>query len=207
MLGAVALGAAGFALPRAFGSDVAHAAPLDFSKSAIGRERFNAILLPQARAALDQHSRMISSRDVIGLVDFSAPSGTARFSLFDTAAGRVISTHLVAHGSGSDPANSGWVKHLSNRPGSNASCEGAFLTGPTYYGKHGRSRRLIGLDPKNSMAESRAIVIHAARYVDPGLVAAQGHVGRSQGCFAVSMSAIDDVLNTLGPGRLLYAVK
>ncbi len=195
------------ALPRAFGSDVAHAAPLDFSRSAIGRERFNAILLPQARAALDRHGRMIANRDVIGLVDFSAPSGTARFSLFDTAAGRVISTHLVAHGRGSDPANSGWVERLSNRPGSNASCEGAFLTGDTYYGKHGRSRRLVGLDAENSMAESRAIVIHAARYVDPGVAAAQGRVGRSQGCFAVSTSEIDKVLKVLGPGRLLYAVK
>ncbi|MBA3053502.1 MAG: murein L,D-transpeptidase catalytic domain family protein [Sphingomonadales bacterium] len=207
LLGAVAMGAAGLALPRVFGSDVAQAAPLDLAASGIGRERFDSILLPQARAALDRHGRMIANRDVIGLVDFSAPSGTARFSLFDIAADRVISTHLVAHGSGSDPANSGWVERLSNRPGSNASCAGAFLTGPTYYGKHGRSRRLIGLDPNNDMAASRAIVIHAARYVDPGLAAAQGRVGRSQGCFAVSAAEIDTVLKVLGPDRLLYAVK
>jgi len=121
--------------------------------------------------------------------------------------GQVISTHLVAHGRGSDPANSGWVERLSNNPGSNASCEGAFLTGVEYYGEHGRSRRLIGLDPDNSMAESRAIVIHAADYVSRDMAVNQGRVGRSQGCFAVSKAEIDDVLELLGPGRLLFAVK
>ena len=79
----------------------------------------------------------------------------------------------VAHGRGSDPANSGWAEHFSNRPGSNASSQGSFLTGDTYVGKHGRSRRLHGLDPQNNLAASRGIVIHSASYVDPGLALAQ----------------------------------
>jgi hypothetical protein len=36
---------------------------------------------------------------------------------------------------------------------------------------------------------------------------AQGLIGRSQGCFAVSEAVIDDVLDKLGPGRLLFAWK
>ena len=207
LLGAAAVGAAGLALPRSIASDAAMAAPIDFSQTAIGSDRFSSVLLPQARAAMDRHAARVTSHEIIGLVDFSAPSRATRFYLLDTTAGQVISTHLVAHGKGSDPANRGWVERLSNRPGSNASCEGAFLAGDTYYGEHGRSRRLIGLDPGNDMAESRAIVIHAARYVDPGLIAIQGRIGRSQGCFAVAPREIDDVLELLAPGSLLYAVK
>lgn len=207
MMGAIATGVVGAALPRTLTADPALAAPLDFAQTAIGADRLHALLLPQARAALDRHAARIPGRDVVGLVDFSAPSRATRFYLLDTVAGQVISTHLVAHGRGSDPANRGWVERLSNRPGSNASCQGAFMTGPEYYGEHGRSRRLIGLDPENDMAESRAIVIHAADYVSRDLVAAQGRVGRSQGCFAVSRAEIGDVLELLGPGRLLFAAK
>jgi len=207
LLGASAASAAAFALPRSLAPEEAMAAPLDFTQTTVGADRFSGLLLPQARAALDRHAGAIAARDLIGLVDFSAPSKAARFYLVDMPAGQVISTHLVAHGRGSDPANSGWVERLSNRPGSYASCQGAFVTGNAYVGEHGRSRRLMGLDDENSMAESRAIVIHAAPYVSAAMANSQGRVGRSQGCFAVSKAEIDDVLELLGPGRLLYAVK
>ncbi|MBC2664072.1 murein L,D-transpeptidase catalytic domain family protein [Novosphingobium flavum] len=207
ILGATAAGAAALALPRSLAPEEAFAAPLDFTETAVGADRFSSLLLPQARAALDRHAGMIAARDMVGLVDFSAPSKAARFYLVDMPAGQIVSTHLVAHGRGSDPGNRGWVERLSNRPGSNASCDGAFLTGDAYSGEHGRSRRLQGLDPQNNMAESRAIVIHAADYVSPAMANSQGRVGRSQGCFAVSRAEIGDVLELLGPGRLLYAVK
>jgi hypothetical protein len=163
-------------------------------------------LLPRAMAALNSH-RSIPNRDIVGIVDFSAPSRAPRFHFVDVGNGRVLMTHLVSHGRGSDPANSGWLELFSNRPGSNASSGGSFMTGDTYYGKHGRSRRLIGLDPENSLALSRGIVIHAAEYVSPEYALSQGRVGRSQGCFAVSERAIDEVLARLGPGRLLFAAK
>lgn len=164
-------------------------------------------LLPRALAAMQAHGSRITNRGMIGIVDFSVPSRTPRFHLVDLAGGRVASTHLVAHGKGSDPANSGWVEHLSNQPGSEASCSGSFVTGPTYYGKHGRSRRLFGLDPENNLADERGIVIHAASYVDNTLAANQGRIGRSQGCFAVSQSEISQVLEQLAPGSLLYAAR
>lgn len=165
------------------------------------------VLLPRAMAALDQYGADIPNRDFMGIVDFSLPSGLPRFHLVDIAGGRVMQTMLVAHGRGSDPANCGVAERFSNVSGSNASCKGAFLTGDIYMGKHGRSRRVIGLDDENSQALSRGIVIHAASYVDYGLAETQGRVGRSQGCFAVSRTAIDDVLARLGPGRLLFAGK
>jgi hypothetical protein len=118
--------------------------------------------------------------------------------------GRVESL-LVAHGRGSDPEHTGWVSRFSNAPGSEATCEGAFLTGDFYVGAHGRSMRLIGLDATNNNAESRAIVVHAAWYVGPEIIQTRGMLGRSEGCFAVSESALPTVLERLGPGRLLVA--
>lgn len=164
-------------------------------------------LLARALASLDSHSSRVSDRSVIGLVDFAAPSHATRLHIVDVASGRVLEQHLVAHGHGSDPDNSGWVETFSNRPGSNASSQGAFLAADLYTGQHGRSRRLVGLDPENNLALERAIVIHAASYVDATMARTQNRVGRSQGCFAVSSQSIGDVLWRLAPGRMLYAGK
>jgi len=164
-------------------------------------------LLPRALAALDAHGSRIADRSVVGLVDFSVPSRLPRLHIVDVPSGRVLSSHLVAHGRGSDPANSGWAERFSNRMGSEASSNGSFVLGDTYFGKHGRSRRLIGLDADNDQAEPRGIVIHAAPYVCPDFAAQYGRIGRSQGCFAVSTTEIGSVLDLLGPGRLLFAAR
>ena len=189
-LGAVVAGSAGLISQRAFAAVKLGERPA---------------LLHQAMAALDSHSSRNVQRDVIGMVDFSLPSRDQRFHLVDVANGRVTASFLVAHGRGSDPANSGWATSFSNRPGSNASSEGSFRIGDSYYGKHGRSRRLHGLDPANNLALERAIVIHGASYVDASMATNQGRIGRSLGCFAVQQRDIGEVLDRLGPGRLLFA--
>ena len=191
-LGAVVVGSAGLVAPRAF---------------AAVRTGDQPTLLSRAMAALDQHGSAIRNRDVIGLVDFSASSNAHRFDIVDIGNGRILNSYLVSHGRGSDPANTGMVQLFSNRPGSNASSRGSFVTGSTYYGKHGRSRRLNGLDAENNMAGPRAIVIHGAGYVTPAMARTQGRVGRSLGCFAVSNADINEVLAHLGEDRLLYAWK
>ena len=164
-------------------------------------------LLADARAALDRHARNIPLRDVAGIVDFARHSRESRFRIVDLGSGHVLASYLVAHGRGSDPSNSGWAQRFSNVPGSHASAAGAYLTANTYHGKHGASRRLLGLDPGNNLALSRAIVIHGAEYVSEGLVSSQGRIGRSQGCFAVEQRVIAEVLGRLGPGRLLFVSK
>lgn len=163
-------------------------------------------LFPRAMAALDAHSGTITHRDRIGIVDFSQASREPRLHLVDLAAGSFDSL-LVSHGKGSDPGRSGWLQRFSNVPDSEASSRGAYLTGAEYVGKHGRSRRLAGLDPDNNLAEPRAIVMHGADYVSEAMAADQGLIGRSQGCFAVAQDAIGDVLQWLGEGRLLFAWK
>jgi hypothetical protein len=158
----------------------------------------------KALLALAHHNSAVWSRDKIGIVDFDAPSAVPRFHLVDILGGRTT-TLLVAHGRGSDPDHSGLLQSFSNEIGSLASSEGAYLTGEAYFGRHGPSRRLLGLDSSNSNAELRAIVIHSAWYVGPEIVASQGRLGRSDGCFVFSPADIGLVLASLGRGRLIYA--
>ena len=161
-------------------------------------------LLRRALAALEQHRDSIEHRDFVGIADFSLPSRTPRFHLLSLADGGVRS-HLVAHGKGSDPEHTGWLERFSNQPRSYATSAGAYRTGSSYLGAHGRSIRLDGLDPTNSNAASRAIVVHAAWYVCDEMVVQHGMLGRSEGCFAVSNSSLDEIVSQLGPGRLIYA--
>lgn len=164
------------------------------------------LLLRKAMAALDAHAGTIKARDRIAIVDFTAPSSQPRLHFLDVEGGKA-SRLLVAHGSGSDPDHTGFLKSFSNAFGSNASSEGAFVTDDYYVGKHGRSQRLIGLDDTNSNARNRAIVIHSAWYANDDMIAAHGKLGRSQGCFAVGETKLDDVFGFLGKGRMVYAAR
>jgi hypothetical protein len=170
----------------------------------VGSEKIAPDLLQRATEALDQHR--IEHRDFMGVVDFSLPSSERRFFLVNLADGSVKS-YLVAHGRGSDPEHTGRLERFSNAPHSNATSAGAYRTGAAYVGAHGRSMRLEGLDPTNSNAASRAIVVHAAWYVSATMVDRMGMLGRSEGCFAVADAKLDEIMSALGPGRLIYAGK
>jgi hypothetical protein len=164
----------------------------------------NPVLVRGALKALAQQSETVWSRDVIAIADFGLPSSAPRFHLVDLLGGTVTSLR-VTHGKGSDPEHSGMLQSFSNAEGSLATSEGAYLTGPTYTGVHGLSRRLIGLEGTNDHAKARAIVIHAAWYAEPEVLAQQGKLGRSDGCFAFSAADEALVLAKLGQGRLIYA--
>jgi hypothetical protein len=163
-------------------------------------------LLRRALDALERHRGIIEHRDLIGVADFSLHSRAPRFHLLNVSDGSATS-HLVAHGRGSDPAHTGWLERFSNQPRSEATSAGAYRTDALYVGEHGRSMRLEGLDPTNDNAASRAIVVHGAWYVSEDIVRHFGVLGRSEGCLAVANSSLDEVLTRLGPGRLIYADK
>ncbi len=163
-------------------------------------------LFQRAKAALDLHRRAIRYRDTIGIVDFSRPSGEPRFHVVDLIGGRV-DTFRVAHGKGSDVGHTGYLDHFSNRPGSEATSNGTYMTADTYHGKYGLSMKLHGLDWSNNNAMSRAIVIHNAWYAEPGVVAQHGKLGRSQGCFAFSKADQWPIMQRLYGGRMIYADK
>jgi hypothetical protein len=164
------------------------------------------VLKARALAALEARRRIIPHADVIGIADFSRASRDPRFYIVDLRSG-FTTEHLCAHGRGSDPAHSGWLEYFSNEPGSEATSEGAYLTGNAYTGKYGWSMRLTGLDHSNSNAEARAIVVHSARYAEPSMIATFGKLGRSEGCFALPGISHAEAMTRLGSGRLLYAEK
>lgn len=163
-------------------------------------------LMNRALTALQRHRGAVKDAGLIGIADYSRASRERRFHLVDLVSGTTTSM-LVAHGRGSDPAHSGWLQRFSNADGSYASCDGAFVTGSEYVGKHGRSLRLQGLDASNCNALDRAIVVHTAPYVTEAMARDLGKIGRSQGCFTVTAGTLDQVLSRLGGGRFLYADK
>lgn len=174
--------------------------------AAISGAADKARLFGLARTNLDRLGGAVKHRDLVGIADFSSASKTPRFHLLDMQGGRVRSL-LVAHGRGSDPSHTGWVRSFSNAFGSAASSEGAYVTGQYYVGKHGRSMRLEGMDPGNNNAMERAIVVHGAWYVSPKMASEHGVLGRSEGCFAFAENDLPQVLDRLGPGRMLIAGK
>ena len=183
---AVGVAAVGLVTPPAFAAD--------------SNKRWIGIAIAELRRRAGQ----ITQTDIVAIADFSTPSSAERFHLVNMASGTVDS-FLVAHGRGSDPAHSGWLRRFSNDPGSYCTSEGAYRTVGYYNGKHGRSVRLAGLDDTNNNAEARAIVIHSAKYVSAEIARGSGVLGRSEGCFAVAESDLAAVLARMGPGRLLVA--
>ncbi|MFO1240376.1 MAG: murein L,D-transpeptidase catalytic domain family protein [Sphingomonadaceae bacterium] len=159
-----------------------------------------------AHRELSRNQSTIWLRDTVGIADFSRPSSEPRFFVVDMISGQVR-PFLVAHGRGSDPEHEGVVRRFSNEFESLASSRGAFLTHTWYEGIHGPSMRLYGLDPDNSNAEARAIVVHGAWYANPDMIEKWGKLGRSDGCFAFPEDDLMQIIARVGPGRLIFSDK
>ncbi len=152
-----------------------------------------------------QHARWLgqTASSIVTLIDYSLPSTQERLWVMDLSRGELLFRELVAHGqsSGDDLAHA-----FSNRPGSHQSSLGAFLTGETYDGRHGLSLRLKGLEPGiNDRAEERAIVVHAADYVNDDVAKVLGRLGRSHGCPAVRPEVAPRLINTIKNGTFVFA--
>jgi L,D-transpeptidase catalytic domain len=141
------------------------------------------------------------------IVDFNQPSTNKRFYLFDTEQNKV-DTYYVAHGRGSgDARDERFATVFSNGPGSNGSSLGIYRALDEYIGNHGRSMRLEGLEPTNSNALARAIVLHKADYVSEDFIRKTGRLGRSEGCFAVESTVGDTLIDKLENGGYIIAWK
>ena len=143
------------------------------------------------------------SQPLLTVIDYSLPSTARRLWVIDIARRRVLFNELVAHG-----ANSGdtYAFAFSNRVGSRQSSIGVFRTDETYYGRHGRSLRLSGLEPGvNDKARERAIVMHAAEYVSDQTVSTYGRLGRSWGCPALPEGVNDRIIERIQGGTAVFA--
>jgi hypothetical protein len=161
-------------------------------------------ILGVARDQVARAGSVLWRKDMVGIADFALPSALPRLHFADLEKGTVRS-FLVAHGKGSDPEHDGFLKLFSNDVGSNATSRGAFITYEWYKGKYGTSIRLGGIDPDNTHALDRAIVLHPAWYANPEMLEKWGKLGRSDGCFAMAEADFNEALWHLSGGRLLYA--
>jgi hypothetical protein len=152
-----------------------------------------------AMDAFKAHRSEVTDTRYLTIVDYTLPSDEPRLFILDRDTGKVQS-YLVAHGRGSDPGFTGMATKFSNTSGSRMSSLGAYVTENTYYGKHGLSLRLDGLDATNSNAYERAIVVHGADYVSPG----RSVQGRSWGCPAVEERYASKIIGEIKDGTLLY---
>lgn len=164
----------------------------------------DAKLLAVAREQMARVGAGIWKRDIVGIADFGLHSAHQRFHFVDLVNNRVQSFH-VTHGTGSDAEHDGWLKRYSNIEGSEATSRGAYMTRSWYVGRYGTSIRMDGLDPTNSNALDRAIVMHQADYARPEHVTRWGRLGRSNGCLAMGPEQFDRALIELSGGRLIFA--
>ncbi|WP_120716368.1 murein L,D-transpeptidase catalytic domain-containing protein [Tsuneonella amylolytica] len=159
-----------------------------------------------AHEQLQKHTAPLWERDMVGVLDFGLRSSEPRYHFCNFETGTVDS-YRVAHGQGSDPEHDGWLNWFSNVPESWCTSKGAYMTFGWYTGRYGTSIRLEGLDPTNSNALDRAIVMHRADYCEPEHLARWGRLGRSNGCFAMSDADFKLALLRMAGGRLIYAEK
>ena len=161
-------------------------------------------ILAVAKEQIERNRASLWRTDIAGIADFALPSALPRFHFADLEKG-LVRSFLVAHGRGSDPEHDGFLKLFSNIPNSFATSRGAFVTNEWYKGKYGTSIRLAGVDPDNSNALDRAIVLHPAWYANPAMLEKWGKLGRSDGCFAMAEADFNEALWHLSGGRLIYA--
>lgn len=179
-------------------------APVAIATDPAALARYNKRVLEVAAQQVSRVRNRLWRADMVGVADFALPSWKPRLHFANLENGTVRS-FLLAHGKGSDLDHTGWLQQFSNLQGSEATSRGAFLTCEWYKGKYGTSIRLVGMDPDNSAALDRAIVVHPAWYVDQSVIEKQGKLGRSEGCFAMSNTDFNEALWHLSGGRLLFA--
>jgi hypothetical protein len=145
----------------------------------------------------------LAAPPTLTLIDYSLPSTRPRLWVFDLRSGKLLFRELVAHG-----RNSGdnMATHFSDAMESRESSLGLFRTADTYVGHNGYSLRLDGLEPGfNSHARERAIVMHGAPYVDPGVAKKNGRLGRSWGCPALREAVAKQVIDTVRGGGVIFS--
>jgi hypothetical protein len=160
--------------------------------------------VPMERLIALRNERYADSRPRYwGIVNFELHSAKPRLFVFDVVS-RTTDSYLCAHGIGSEgPSDDGFATVFSNKPGSNASSLGIYRCAETYDGKNGYSLRLDGLEPTNSNARSRKIVVHGADYVSEKFVEKYKRIGRSEGCPALDHKYARAVIDQLKLGSLL----
>jgi len=146
-------------------------------------------------------------RPVLTIIDYELPSFQQRLWVIDMKVGRVLYQEWVAHGMGRPRGSGGTMEEaltFSNEKGTLKSSLGLFITAETYFGRHGYSLKLDGLEEGvNDNARERLIVLHGAQYVSEDR--ADGRlIGRSWGCPAVRPGISKILIDAIKEGSVLW---
>lgn len=151
----------------------------------------------------DLESKNLLTKDsLLTIIDFSSPSNEKRLYILDIKNQRVLKHTLVAHG-----INTGnvFAESFSNVQESRKSSLGLYITKDTYFGQHGYSLRIQGINEGiNDKAADRAIVIHGAEYVSHDFIETYGRIGRSFGCPALPIDETNEIIDLIKNGSCLF---
>ena len=174
-----------------------------FSDDAIGSIERSVFDLALGAASCAVKSGAVGTPRTLTVIDYSRPSTAKRLWVYDLATHELVYEERVAHGQGSGV---NFATAFSNEDESHQTSLGLFVTDTTYVGRNGYSLRLDGLDRGvNDRARDRAIVMHGAPYVSDAFVKANGRLGRSWGCPAVSDLVARELIDRVKGGGLVFA--
>ncbi len=145
---------------------------------------------------------IVGADSILTIIDFSKSSKKKRLYVIDLKNEDLVFNTVVAHG-----RNSGgeYAKSFSNKPSSNKSSLGFYVTEKTYEGGNGYSLKLNGAETGiNDKALARAIVMHGADYANEEVINSKGYLGRSFGCPAVPQKYTKKIINTIKEGNCLF---
>jgi hypothetical protein len=151
---------------------------------------------------LKSENKLPQNCSMLTVIDYTKSSCEKRMWIIDVVNKELVLNTWVAHGrgSGKEIAN-----RFSDKMSSFKSSLGFYLTEGVYYGKHGRSLRLDGMDAGfNTNAHAREIVVHAADYVGQSIIEQQGRLGCSQGCPAVAPEVADQVIDAIKDKTVIF---
>jgi hypothetical protein len=175
----------------------------DFDSTSIGNIETDVFKMALDAASCAVRTGAVSAPETLTVIDYSKPSSERRLWVFDLKAKELVYEELVAHGQGS---GANMATQFSNEDESHQTSLGLFVTRDTYVGKNGYSLRLDGLDRGvNDRARDRAIVMHGAPYVSEQFVKANGRLGRSWGCPAISAVVAKQMIDRVKGGGLVFA--
>ena len=144
---------------------------------------------------------LLENEDIVAVADFSQSSSKKRLYIIDTKNYRILYNTYVAHGKNTGLS---YAERFSNVPESLQSSLGFYKTKGTYFGKHGLSLKLEGLENGfNDKAEERAIVMHGAEYIGTHRLGS-AYMGRSFGCPAVPQEQSKEIIQMLKGGSCLF---
>jgi hypothetical protein len=134
----------------------------------------------------------IKNRDYVVVIDYRKHLFSNRLYLLDIKNKKVILNCKVTHARKSGLL---YANDFSNRPKSEKSSAGAFITKHSRPGRYGYSMVISGLDVgKNNNVENRVIIFHPTR------------VPWSKGCFATSRSNNKIIIDHMKNGRFIYVI-